>query len=58
MDKKKVVKYLIFALGLSWLIQIVVSVLSLKIGGNAGRYVFQGGLALCMFTPLDRKSVV
>ncbi len=52
MDKKKVIKYLIFALGLSWLIQIVVSVLSLKIGGNAGRYVFQGGLALCMFTPL------
>ena len=52
MDKKKLIKFLVFALGLSWAIQIVVSILSLKIGGLIGNYVFQGGLAIVMFTPL------
>lgn len=52
MDKKKLIKFLVFALGLSWAIQIVVSILSFKIGGLIGNYVFQGGLAIVMFTPL------
>lgn len=52
MDKKKLIKFLVFALGLSWAIQIVVSILSFMIGGLIGNYVFQGGLAIVMFTPL------
>lgn len=52
MDTKKVIRFLVSTLGISWAIQIAVSIYSLMVGGLTGTSVFRGGLAVCMFAPL------
>lgn len=52
MDKKKVIKFIALALGMSWLIQIIVCLISRNIEGYAGILIFQVGMMVVMFTPL------
>ena len=52
MDKKKVIKFTALALGMSWLIQIVVCLISRNVEGYAGTLAFQVGMMVVMFTPL------
>ena len=58
MDKKKVIKYTVITLALSWSIQIAVSLISHNIDGMTGQLVFSGGLAVCMFMPLLSAVIV
>jgi len=52
MDKKKTIKFIGITFAMAWTIQIIVSYLFLNIDKMKGRLVFQGGLMICMFTPL------
>ena len=52
MDKKKVIKFTALALGMSWLIQIVVCLIARNVEGYAGTLAFQVGMMVVMFTPL------
>lgn len=58
MDKKKVIKFIGITYAVSWTIQIIVSILFLKYGGMKGKMIFQGGLSVCMFTPLIATLIV
>lgn len=52
MDKKKVIKFVVITLLISWTIQIIVSLYMVNNPGMTGTMVFQVGLAVCMFIPL------
>ena len=52
MDKKKVIKFVVITILISWTIQIIVSLYMVKNPGITGTMVFQAGLAVCMFVPL------
>lgn len=52
MDKKKVIKFVVITLLISWTIQIIVSLYMVNNPGMTGTMVFQVGLAICMFIPL------
>lgn len=52
MDKKKVIKFVVITLLISWTIQIIVSFYMVNNPGMTGTMVFQVGLAVCMFIPL------
>ena len=52
MDKKKVIRFTALVLGMSWVWQIIICLISLNVEGYASTLVFQAGMALCMFMPL------
>ena len=52
MDKKKVIKFVVITILVSWTIQIIVSLYMVNNPGITGTMVFQAGLAVCMFVPL------
>jgi len=52
MDKKKVIKFVVITLLISWTIQIIVSLYMVNNPGMTGTMAFQVGLAVCMFIPL------
>lgn len=52
MDKKKVIKFVVITILISWTIQIIVSLYMVNNPGITGTMVFQAGLAVCMFVPL------
>ena len=52
MDKKKVIKFVVITILISWTIQIIVSLYMVNNPGITGTMVFQAGLAICMFVPL------
>jgi len=52
MDKKKVIKFIAITLGAAWILQSIVGLLSLKIGGVTGTLIFTIGMSIVMFVPL------
>ena len=59
MDKKKIIKFLIITFLLSWTIQIIASVLSIKASDPIkGNTIFTIGMCVVMFTPMIGTLIV
>jgi len=52
MDKKKIIKFIVVTMAMAWTLEIIGSLLSLNMEGDASRLAFQGAMAITMFTPL------